>query len=178
VTLYATTTATSNNALVRVIDTGAGSVATVIASAGANYVFRGAAMAPGATPTPVTLTALAAEPAAAGGALLRWATATEYDVAGYHIRRSSDGRREHAERVTAELIPASGDGLAGGDYRWHDLAGAEGADYWLEVIDRDGTSLEYGPVRLTPASAATSKHTVFLPAVASAAPACGAVAPC
>jgi hypothetical protein len=51
--LYATTTASSANTLISVTDTGAASGFTVIATAAANTVFRGVAMAP--QPPPLTI---------------------------------------------------------------------------------------------------------------------------
>ncbi len=50
--LYATTTEVSNNRLVSVLDTGAGSTQTDLASAGINMVFRGVDFAPAATTPP------------------------------------------------------------------------------------------------------------------------------
>lgn len=51
-TLYATTTENSNNRLVSVVDTGAGSTATLLGSAGANFVYRGVAFTPSANLVP------------------------------------------------------------------------------------------------------------------------------
>ncbi|MFM7153451.1 MAG: choice-of-anchor I family protein, partial [Bacteroidota bacterium] len=44
--IYATTTETTANRLIRIDDTGAGSAAVVLATAGANTIYRGVAMAP------------------------------------------------------------------------------------------------------------------------------------
>lgn len=164
VTLYVTTTETSNNRLVRIIDTGVGAIFTTVASAGANFVFRGAAMAPGTTPTPVTLGAFTAEMDTAGITTLRWTTMTEYEAAGYHILRSASGRRDDATRATPELIPASGDGLTGATYRWDDSASGANTCYWLEAINRDGTAHLYGPVQASSTSE-TAGSRLFLPLV-------------
>jgi hypothetical protein len=48
--LFATTTQTSNNNLIRVVDTGAASTATTLASAGVNAVFRGVEFVGSVTP--------------------------------------------------------------------------------------------------------------------------------
>jgi hypothetical protein len=164
VTLYATTsTPTANNSLVRIVDTGAASAPTTIASAGANYVFRGVAMAPGATPTPVALAELAAKAAPAGGVALHWRSETEYGLAGYHVLRSATGRRADAERLTAAPIPAAGDGLTGAAYTWTDPGGSPGASYWLQALDRDGAVAEHGPVQAAAPSAPAAGHRVFIP---------------
>lgn len=56
VTLYATTVEGTNNRLVSIVDAGASSTATLIDTAGANYVYRGVALAP--VPEPASLLAL------------------------------------------------------------------------------------------------------------------------
>lgn len=116
-------------------------------------------------PTPVTLVAFTAAPLA-GGVELRWETASEQDVAGYHLLRSLDGRREGAVRLTAALIPAEGDGVVGAAYRWADTWAPTSAtpSYWLEVIGRDGSvEQHFGPV--SPAPRLSEQTSVYLPLV-------------
>lgn len=56
VTLYATTIETNNNRLVKIVDTGAASTATLLSSAGVNQVYRGVANFP--VPEPASMIAL------------------------------------------------------------------------------------------------------------------------
>ena len=57
--LYATTTETSNNRLISIVDNGSTpTTATNLAAAGTNYVFRGVAFTPGAVPAPGALALL------------------------------------------------------------------------------------------------------------------------
>jgi MYXO-CTERM domain-containing protein len=57
--LYATTTESNNNRLISVVDNGSTpTLATNLASAGTNYVFRGVAFTPGAVPAPGALALL------------------------------------------------------------------------------------------------------------------------
>ena len=57
--LYATTTETTNNRLISIVDNGSTpTLATNLASAGTNYVFRGVAFTPGAVPAPGALALL------------------------------------------------------------------------------------------------------------------------
>ncbi|NBQ15684.1 MAG: hypothetical protein EBU31_14030, partial [Proteobacteria bacterium] len=57
--LYATTTETTNNRLISIVDNGSiPTLATNLASAGTNYVFRGVAFTPGAVPAPGALALL------------------------------------------------------------------------------------------------------------------------
>jgi len=57
--LYATTSETSNNRLISIVDNGSiPTLATNLASAGTNYVFRGVAFTPGAVPAPGALALL------------------------------------------------------------------------------------------------------------------------
>jgi MYXO-CTERM domain-containing protein len=57
--LYATTTEANNNRLISIVDNGSTpTLATNLASAGTNYVFRGVAFTPGAIPAPGALALL------------------------------------------------------------------------------------------------------------------------
>jgi hypothetical protein len=57
-TIFATTTETSNNRLIEIVDTGVGSTEVDLASAGANKVFRGLDFTPSAVPEPSSLALL------------------------------------------------------------------------------------------------------------------------
>lgn len=100
------------------------------------------------SPTSVRLDSFSAR-AGAAGTLLRWTTSLEIDTWGFHLWRSSDGQRASAVRVTPELILARGQATSGAAYSWLDsTAPADpSAVYWLQEIELDGTSNEYGPAR-------------------------------
>ena len=116
-----------------------------------------------AGPTPVTLTSLEAV-LAVGGVELRWRTASELDVVGYQLLRSPSGQRAEAVPVSP-LLPATGDGVMGGRYSWLDAAPLAGGAYWLQVLNRDGTPEEYGPVQPAPPTPAEGTLRLFLPTV-------------
>jgi len=96
--------------------------------------------------------------------IIRWETGMEINTWGYHLYRTSDGDRAHAERVTPALILAQGRGSAGAAYTWTDTDVAEGTtySYWLQEVEIDETTSEYGPVRATPRVTNTD-HQIFLP---------------
>lgn len=72
-TLYATTTETTNNRLISILDNGltTPSTYTTLQSAGANYVFRGVDLSPAAVPEPSSLALAFVGCAAAGWRLMR-----------------------------------------------------------------------------------------------------------
>jgi hypothetical protein len=114
-------------------------------------------------PTAVDLTAFTAQ---AEGAVvaLRWATASEYNVVGFHLHRGSSEDRAAATRITSEVIPATGGGASGANYEWTDSAAQAGVaySYWLEVVNATGEAEEYGPVTIPPLNASVQPQ-VFLP---------------
>ena len=118
-----------------------------------------------ANPTPVTLTSFTATEGAAG-VDLAWATASELNVLGYNIYRGTSDDRTAATKISPSLIAATGDGVSGASYSWADSSAAAGTiyRYWLEVVDTDGTTEEYGPVALAPEVAALSPR-LYLPLI-------------
>lgn len=58
VKLFATTVETTNNRLVSIVDSGASSVATLLDTAGTNFVYRGLANTPDVVPEPASMIAL------------------------------------------------------------------------------------------------------------------------
>ncbi len=116
-----------------------------------------------AGPTPVTLTSLEAV-LAVGGVELRWRTASELAVVGYQLLRSPSGQRAEAVPVSV-LLPATGDGVTGGSYSWLDAAPLAAGAYWLQVLNRDGTPEEYGPVQPAPPTPAEGTLRLCRPTV-------------
>lgn len=85
----------------------------------------------------------------AAAVLLEWTTATEFDSAGFQVRRI---RAVNRPASTSELdiipvtddddndflfIPAVGDGASGADYAFVDYGTATGASYWYFLVEID-----------------------------------------
>ncbi|KPV52767.1 hypothetical protein SE17_13545, partial [Kouleothrix aurantiaca] len=83
---------------------------------------------------------------------VRWATAAEINTWGFHLFRSATQQRASATRITPAIILASGRN-GGATYSWIDTPGSQATIYyyWLQEIEQDGTTHEYGPI-VTPAS--------------------------
>ena len=98
--------------------------------------------------TPIDLIAFEAE-AGESSVLLTWETATERDMAGFHLLRSRVDNGGY-ERVTSSLIPSEGDAFTGASYEFTDESVDEGTYYYkLEAIDLTGASEFFGPVEAT-----------------------------
>jgi uncharacterized repeat protein (TIGR01451 family) len=118
------------------------------------------------TPTAIELLRFRATPQQQG-VLVEWVTGLELDSWGFHLLRSSDGTRQHAERITPELVLARGRGSGGASYTWHDSSAQPGTHYtyWLQEIELDGTIHEYGPTTTAGANPQTTSHALFLPLI-------------
>ncbi|MFV9506628.1 MAG: hypothetical protein AB4911_18920 [Oscillochloridaceae bacterium umkhey_bin13] len=99
----------------------------------------------------------------AAGVELAWETASEREIAGFNLLRSTTGSLNDAVALNADLIEGGGDALSGGSYSFTDLTPVAGASYWLQVVNADSTTEEYGPV--TPAAVTASNSRVFIPLV-------------
>ena len=76
---------------------------------------------------------------------LRWRTASDTLVLGFHVYREERGRRSRLDR---RLI-AAGQESGGAWYAFRDRSpGRASARYWLEVVRLDGTRVRFGPVRV------------------------------
>jgi uncharacterized repeat protein (TIGR01451 family) len=99
----------------------------------------------------------------ADGILVSWLTTAEINTWGFHLYRSPDGSRSGAVRVTATIIPGQGRGQGGAAYSWLDQDAQPGVtySYWLQEVELNGTTNEYGPAKAgnTPAA----QHSIFLP---------------
>jgi hypothetical protein len=116
-------------------------------------------------PTRVRLESFSAERTDAGVSVY-WSTGAEIDTWGFHLYRSASGNRADAERVTTQLIPAEGRGRGGASYMWQDATASPGVaySYWLQEVELNGTTAEYGPVSTTAQPAAT-RQRYYLPLV-------------
>lgn len=113
-------------------------------------------------PTAITLRYLHAE-RSDSSVLIAWATDSSDQSLGFHVLRSSDGLRAHAERVTTSLIPVASHGRA--EYSWTDVSATDGTwTYWLQEIELSGAVNEYGPVRTTTTQLAAT-YRILLPVV-------------
>lgn len=94
-----------------------------------------------------------------------WETGAERNTRGFVLWRSGDGRRDHAEQRTPEMIPSRGGSSTGATYLWQDTQVEQGASYtyWLHEQELDGATTEYGPTRAV--WQLQSDHSVFLPLV-------------
>ena len=96
----------------------------------------------------MTAAGLVARDAFAGASVLvEWTTASELDTAGFNLYRSLQSSGPY-EKVNSTLIPAKGDSLAGGEYRYQDKPVQSGQVYYyqLEEIELDGGSGRFGPI--------------------------------
>ncbi len=94
------------------------------------------------------------------GVLLEWKTGFEADNLGFRIHREEGGKRSP---VNSQLIAGSSltagyrSVLKSGEYyAWLDKVTAQGAMYWLEDIDLNGTSKWHGPFAVQAAANHTS----------------------
>lgn len=115
-----------------------------------------------AAPLPVTLVSFTAIPTAQGGALLRWATASEINNKGFGIERqlANDGAWQQVGYL------ASGNNKLGGSYSYTDkslatAAASPQAYYRLRQEDLDGT-LSYSPVAVVARTTATISTELIL----------------
>ncbi|MDQ3893657.1 MAG: hypothetical protein M3292_03165 [Actinomycetota bacterium] len=80
---------------------------------------------------------------------LRWRTASEVDMLGFNVYRQVAGKRV---RLNRHLIPSAGllsSALSGHSYAYRVAASTRAfakARYWLQGVERDGSSAWYGPV--------------------------------
>jgi uncharacterized repeat protein (TIGR01451 family) len=115
-------------------------------------------------PTAIVLTSFTAQ-AIDGAIQVHWETAAEHNTWGFYLYRSDDEARDHAERVTPELILARGRSQ-GATYDWTDSNIVSGAayTYWLQEVELDGTINEYGPARASTGPSGAGRQ-LFIPIV-------------
>ena len=79
---------------------------------------------------------------AARGAVVRWRTAAETQLAGFNLYRTRNGK---LVRLNRGLIPALAAGNASGrSYRYADRLGRQGTTYHLQVVALDGKKSWFG----------------------------------
>jgi hypothetical protein len=144
-------------------------IAQTPSAAGSGYVekndvttFSDWAMAADGGSTAVDVSTFAAQQAG-DQVLLTWSTASEVDVAGFHLHRSAsvDGARE---RITASLIPARASGqVAGAAYEWTTPTSGGSWHFWLETVHLQGASTWHGPAPM-------KARRVYLPVISGKQP--------
>jgi hypothetical protein len=112
-------------------------------------------------PTAIDLISLTVQVTAAG-IEVRWETAAEYETFGFHLWRSTNGNRQDAVRITAELIAATGSSDSGAVYSFIDPAVQPNMryTYWLQEITING---EPGVEEFGPVTVVTFENQVYLP---------------
>src|SRR5690242_9350908 len=88
---------------------------------------------------------ISGEPGARGN-VVKWHTASEFDILGFQVVRAEEG----FTRAVGAMVPGSAfqtrDQLeAGYTYAWHDEPGHDRAEYWLDVINLNGVVSRQGP---------------------------------
>jgi hypothetical protein len=96
-------------------------------------------------PTAVEMSSLRVETGPDGQVTLRWSTASETSLAGFHVTRSRSFEGPYT-RVSERLIPG-GDQRDGASYRFVDQTDGQGTWFYrLEIIGVEGEVSIYGPV--------------------------------
>jgi hypothetical protein len=98
-----------------------------------------------------------------GGVEISWVTGAEIDTWAFRVLRSASGDRSDATVVTPQVIPSQGRGGGGATYVWLDTNALSGTPYtyWLQEIELNGTTIEYGPAAAT--RPAATRHRLYLP---------------
>jgi len=82
---------------------------------------------------------------------IKWTTASENDVSGYNIHRSTNNEIPE-EKINVSLIEGIGNTTEQHNYVFEDETANinDPYNYWLEVINFDGTYSYHGPINYTP----------------------------
>lgn len=95
-------------------------------------------------PTAVSVARFGTEVDPSGQVLVAWETASESDLAGFHLERAAESAGPYA-RVNASLIPARGSAATGATYRLTDRPGVGTHHYRLEAVHRGEAPQRFGP---------------------------------
>ncbi|MEZ4712137.1 MAG: C25 family cysteine peptidase [Caldilineaceae bacterium] len=99
------------------------------------------------------------------GILVAWVTVDEPDLLGFNVLRSATPAGPFAQ-INGDLIAAKASGTpAGASYEYLDAGAEPGVAYWyrLEIVNLDGTKVEYG---LAAAQTAQGSQLIFIPVAA------------
>lgn len=81
---------------------------------------------------------------------VEWTTEVEMNTAGFDLFRGESPAGPFDVRVNEELIPASPDPLAGGEYSYLDRTAEAGKTYYyqLQEVELGGAVNSYGPIEV------------------------------
>lgn len=102
---------------------------------------------PSGIPTSVSLVSFTAR-SAKTRIIMRWETASEFDVVGFNVLRSINSVGPYVQ-INPTLIPAQNSGgVSGASYRYVDAEVVSGTTYHylLETVSPDGRSQRFGPL--------------------------------
>ena len=106
--------------------------------------------------TAVGLSSFHAFQQADGSVLLEWHTHEESRNLGFYVYREDAAGRHRVSGAlivgSALLLRSSRPQHAAKTYRWIDLQPVDGAAYWIEDVDINGTKTLHGPANIQPAS--------------------------
>ncbi|MEM7533952.1 MAG: SdrD B-like domain-containing protein [Chloroflexota bacterium] len=100
--------------------------------------------------------------------VVTWETGSEVNTYGFYLYRGTDGDRNNAARITANLIFSTGDSETGATYTYVDESILSDVIYvyWLREIENDGTGNFYGPAGVAVGSSSDVQlHTIYLPMI-------------
>jgi len=89
-----------------------------------------------------------------GYTTLEWTTASENDIIGFNVYRSTEDEFDTSEKINADIISGHGTTTEINNYEFVDLDQLNfGATYyyWLESVEFGGISIVYSSIELTPA---------------------------
>ncbi|MBI5878709.1 MAG: hypothetical protein HZB53_13750 [Chloroflexi bacterium] len=144
----------------------------VLAAAAHGLAAAGAPPAPVMAGIPAQSTPAPSRPLAP--VVLKWTTKSEINTAGFNVFRAED-RAGPFTQVNPDLIPASNDAIAGGQYVYTDTASIAGVTYYyvLEDVEMNGRRTQHDPFMITAGSSTTGGSGTQL--IVAAAMAAGAV---
>jgi hypothetical protein len=95
--------------------------------------------------------------------LVEWSTASELDTVGFNLYRADTPGGPFIQ-VNNELIPASSDPLAGGNYSYPDGAVQPGRTYYyeLEEVQSNGGRDRFGPISVQAESGSAARLMLIL----------------
>jgi hypothetical protein len=141
-TIYATSSGTSQNTLASVVDAGAASTFTILATAPSGTGFRGLAYVPELGTNPVTLNNFNVQKSNSS-VQITWKTEQETNSSHFIIQRSADG----VTWSDIATVSASGNSNTIKDYTTNDISPLSGLNFYrLKQFDIEG-NFKYSPVK-------------------------------
>ncbi len=105
----------------------------------------------GENPLPITLSSFTSQ-FVNGSAVLQWITLSEFNNLGWSVYRSYSDDLAEASLLNYELIPGAGTTSEITEYTYEDLSDFSPTTtywYWLENVEANGETSQYGPISLT-----------------------------